>query len=510
MARGRQIANTYSIPAPTGGLNARDAIANMKETDAVVMTDMFPTPSDVELRNGSLTVNTDLPGWTETLAHYSGPVIKKLFAWSSGKIYDVSTSGAVGSAVVSGLTNSRAQVINMGTPGGHFLLTVNGADKLRGYDGTSWYADGAGTHDITGVDTANIIGIQLFKQRVWLIENNTFHAWYLPVQSIAGAASDFDLSSLFKLGGYLMAMATWTIDNVAGLQDYAAFISSEGEVALYQGDDPSDATTWSLVGMFRIGRPIGRRCVIKVGSDVLVICADGAFPLSKALLTDRTQLQDAITNKIQNLINNDVKAYNANFGWQPILYPIGNKLIINVPQVENNTQYQYVMNTINGSWCKFTGWNAACFEFFNDGLYYGGNQIVVQCDVGQSDDGADILGDCLPAFSYFKSKGQEKQFTMARPIFSAEGQINAAIEMNTDFALKPPVSTPTFEGSSGSAWDVSPWNTSPWGVGLQTTKHWQTVNGVGYAGALRINVVANNISVSLQSIDYMYQIGGVF
>lgn len=31
-----------------------------------------------------------------------------------------------------------------------------------------------------------------------------------------------------------MAMANWTIDNASGVDDYAAFITSEGEVALYR------------------------------------------------------------------------------------------------------------------------------------------------------------------------------------------------------------------------------------------------------------------------------------
>jgi hypothetical protein len=42
--------------------------------------------------------------------------------------------------------------------------------------------------------------------------------------------------------------------------DYAAFITSEGQVAVYSGADPASSTTWSLVGVFDIGAPIGRRC----------------------------------------------------------------------------------------------------------------------------------------------------------------------------------------------------------------------------------------------------------
>jgi hypothetical protein len=84
-------------------------------------------------------------------------------------------------------------------------------------------------------------------------------------------------------------MATWTIDNVSGMDDYAAFITSEGEVAIYQGYDPAQISTWSLIGIFNIGRPIGTRCIARHESDVLCITADGITPLSKALLTDREQ-----------------------------------------------------------------------------------------------------------------------------------------------------------------------------------------------------------------------------
>lgn len=505
----RQVTSTASVAAPVGGLNARDALANMDPEDAVILENWFPTPTSVDIRNGYESHATGLPDWVETLMNYNSPTDQELFAISDGDIFDVSSAGAVGVAVVSNLTNSRFQYINVGTAGGAFLLAVNGADKLQGYNGTTWWEDGDGTHDITGFDTSDAIHINEFKNRVWFIEKESFKAWFLGVDAIAGAANDLDLAPLFKLGGYLMVMCNWTIDNAAGIDDYAAFISSEGEVALYKGTDPTSATDWFLVGTFRIGRPVGRRCVLKVGADVIVICADGVFPLSKALLTDRTQLQESISDKIVNLINTDVKSYSDNFGWQPILYPIGNKLIINVPQVENSTQYQYVMNTITGAWCKFTGWDAACWEFFNDGIYFGGDMAVYQADVGLSDNGADITADALPAFSYFKQKSREKMFMMARPVFTAEGIIRAAIAMCVDFNIVTPTSTPSFTGSGGSIWNVAPWNTSFWLSGFQTTKSWITVNGVGYAGALRTIVTANQITIRWQSTDYAFESGGI-
>jgi hypothetical protein len=92
------------------------------------------------------------------------------------------------------------------------------------------------------------------------------------------------------------------------------------------------------------------------------------------MLTDRAQPEDALSNKIVNLINGDVALYGSNFGWDIKLYPLGNKLIINVPQTSGrHTQYQYVMNTITGPGARFTGWNANCFAVMRDVLYFGGN-----------------------------------------------------------------------------------------------------------------------------------------
>ena len=334
-------------------------------------------------------------------------------------------------------------------------------------------------------------------------------AWYLPVSSIAGAAAALDLSTVFKLGGYLMAMANWTIDNAAGIDDYAAFITSEGEVAIYQGTDPSSATTWALKGTFRTGRPIGRRCAIKVASDVMLLTTDGAFPLSKALLTDRTQLQGAVTDKIVNLFTTDVRSYSERFGWQAILHPTGSKLIVNVPSSEGSTSHQYVMNTITGAWTKFTGWNAFCWELMDDVLYFGGSTKVFKADTGGDDNGNNIETDVQQAFSYFGMPGVQKKFTMVRPIFLSEGGITPALKLNVDFESKTPTGTPSFTANSNALWDVSDWDTTDWASGDNILKQWQAAFGVGYAAGLRITTASKNISLRWQATDIVFERGGV-
>lgn len=516
-----EVLDSTSIPSPVGGLNARDSVADMPETDALVLDNWFPSPTEVDVRDGSAYFADFGSHPVETLMSYSGPVTKKLFGVSSDGIYNLTPGGTIASADISPVTNARYQYVNFGTPGGDFLLAVNGADKLHGYSGTAWWTDGDGTHDITGVDSSTFIGINIFKSRVWFTQINSTKAWYLPLNSIAGAATVFDFGSLFYLGGYLVGITTWTVDNAAGLQEYLVVVSSEGEVLVYQGYDPASASTFALAAHFRIGRPIGRRFFAKIGSDVVLLTADGAVPLSQALLTDRSAVNIALSDKIVNLITNDISSYKQNFGWQVILHPIGNKLIVNVPATENVRQYQYVMNTINKSWCTFgyqsaySSWNANCFELFSDKLYYGSNsKYVFQCDVGSTDAQdastmSNITSNATPAFSYFKSKGREKLFGMARPILKINGTVQVAISFNTDFnQTVPNFNYATVSTSSSAPWDISPWDLTAWGGDSQILKDWQTINGVGFSGSLSIGAITS-LPLGWQSTDYTFQVGGV-
>ena len=504
-----RVSRTSSLQAPTGGLNAKDPIAAMKETEAVTLENWFPTPTSVDIRNGMQEHVVGFSDAVETLMLYNNGVTPELFAAAGDSIFDVTSAGALGAAAVTGLANSRFQSVNMGTAGGFFLMAVNGADKLQYYDGTTWDVDGGGTYTITGVNTEDCIHINNFKNRVWLIEKDSFNAWYLPVASIAGAANNLDLSGLFRLGGYLMAMANWTIDNASGVDDYAAFITSEGEVALYKGTDPSSSTTWALVGTFRMGRPIGRRCFCKAGADVLVLTTDGAFPLSKALLTDRSQLNLAATDKISPIFNQDIRSYSAVYGWQPIIHPYGQKLIVNVPKTESVESHQYVMNTTHGAWTKYTGWNAICWEVLGDSLFFGASDGVYQADIGGSDNGSEITCVAQQAYSYFGNRTGIKKWSMARCIFTSNGYVNPAILLNVDFAENRTTVAPTYTYSSGSTWDVAPWDTSSWESGDNIIKNWQTVTGVGYAGSIRVVTQTKELTCRWQSTDFVYEYGSV-
>ena len=101
----------------------------------------------------------------------------------------------------------------------------------------------------------------------------------------------------------------------------AVFVTSWGEVLVYKGTDPSSANTWALVGVWQIGAPVGRRCIMKYAGDLLIICQDGVYPMSSALQSSRVNPKVALTNKIQFAVSDAVTNYGSNFGWQLISFP---------------------------------------------------------------------------------------------------------------------------------------------------------------------------------------------
>ena len=495
-----------TLPAPVGGWNARDGLAGMAENDAVTLQNLFPGTTSVNLRNGFANHVTGYGAQVETLMAYSGAGTTELWSIAGGSIYNATTAGAVGASVVSGLTNSRWQYINVSTSGGNFIELCNGADGVYTYNGTTWTDQSA---SITGVTAANLIGINEHKNRVWFIEANSLRAWYLPTQSITGAAAALDLRAFCTRGGYLMAMGTWTIDAGYGVDDLAVFVTAQGECLVYRGTDPSSASTWALVGVWWLGSPIGRRCFVKYKGDLLLITQDGVLPLSGALQSSRLNPRVALTDKIQSAMTTAVDNYGSNFGWQLMPYPNKNALLLNVPVQTGNSQQQYVMNTITGAWCNFTGWRANCFELFNDELYFGGPTYVAKAWSTAADAGGAILLDGLQAFNKFGSQAQNKRFTMMRPMLLLDSTqtVNGAI--NVDFDQAAPASAIGTVAFTGALWDSAVWDTGLWSDSLAVSKIWQGATGVGYWGAPHIQANITGASLQWVSTDVVLEPGAV-
>ena len=525
-----QYSGSKSIPAPTGGLNARDALANMAETDAIIMDNFFPQPTWVELRNGKKTRGT-FTGLCETLAAYNGVSASQLYAAVNNagtrSIYRVDNlaGGAVGAPVVGGaggtiqaITSTRYDWQQFGTGSAEIVYLVNGVDNPLIYDGTNWQAVTTTSvpYALTGTTPSLLSAVASYHQRLFFIQGGSLNVWYLPIGAIAGALVQLPLAAYFPLGGALVSIITVSIDNASGANDYIAFVSNMGEVVVFTGTDPSSTSTFALSAHFRIGRPIGagRRCWQKLGSDAAIICTDGVVMLSQALLTDRSQTRNTVTDKIRKAFNALAQQFGTNFGWQAQLYPLGSKLIVNVPTTENGASFAYVMNTLNGSWCTFgqlnSPWNAFCWETMGDQLFFGTNGRVCQADTGGDDDGAAINGLVKTAFSYFDDPGELKLWEMARCVFIASGTISIGLALSVDFNNQLPTGTVQLSQGNSAVWNVALWTTPTyWGDALVLSKNWLGIGGLGYAAALTLQVSGLDVGLQWQSTDYIFQKGGL-
>lgn len=500
---------TASLPSPVGGWNALDSVVDMPPSDAVTLENWFPSTTDVLLRYGYSNWATGLVDQVETLADYAGGSTEKLFAWAGTSVFDVTSSGAVGAAVVTALTNARWQYTNMANSAGNWFMAVNGVDNLLLYDGTTWEkVTGVSAHAITGVATTALINVFLFKHRIWFIEKNTLNLWYLGTDAISGAATKFSLQGVALKGGYLVGIASWTIDAGYGVDDLLVFATNKGEVIVYKGTDPASATTWALVGIWEVGSPIGYRCFMKYAGDLLLICQDGLLPLAAALQSSRLNPKVALTNKIQYATSTAISQYGLNFGWSLLYFAKENMLFLNVP-LSVGTQQQFVMNTITKSWCNFTGWAANCWELFNDEPYFGAHGVVCKAWDTLADNGSNINGTAAQAYNYFGTRGRQKRWTLARPIIHANGIPAVQSGMDVDYleSMIAPIST----GSSIplSAWDTAIWDSAMWGGGISVYRQWQGVNGVGFAGSYRLQAATNLVETRWLGTDFVLQEGGI-
>jgi len=434
-------------------------------------------------------------------------------------ITHVGTTATVTTASPHNLITGNRISISGATPSdynGTYVITKTGASTFTYVMSTTPASNATvvGSYTITGITGVNsntFVNVNLFKNRLYFCQNNSLKFWYLDVEAISGPATDFDLGAFYRNGGYLQAMGTWTLDAGYGVDDFAVFVSSMGEILVYQGFDPSDPNNWAMKGLWQMGQTFTRRCFFKWGGDLLLLTQDGLLPLTSALQSDRLDPRINLTDKIYYAVSLACSAYANNFGWQINYLAEANMLILSIPT--NDGMEQYVMNTINKSWARFTGIEAYCFTVSGDqDMHFGGNGYVGLYFTGYSDNNANITATAQQAYNYFDSRGQLKRFTLVRPIFQTDrGLPTVLCGISTDFDTVPLTNQLAFNPATVNSgiWDSAKWDQKNWGGGLVTTKYWQGVTGTGFAASINLNVASQGIDFHWASVDYVMERGGV-
>lgn len=480
-----------TLPPPVGGWNTSKSLASMEPADAVELVNFFPRPTHVESRLGSQQHRIIQQRKIKTLAVFRDiDGAETMLAATNTGIFDASDPGSIvpetSTASLATCTNGRFQWDQFGDGTNNWLILVNGVDKPVYYNGsTAVLVDGASSPAITGITTTNIVHLGVFKERLFFIRSGVLGFDFLPAGAAGGAVSHFDLSSVANLGGYLMAMAVWSRDAGDGPDDYAVFITSQGEALVYSGTDPSSATTWSLVGTFRISRPVGRKCVLKYGADPLILTESGLFPLSSLLASGDERARFAISYKIQSAFSEASRQTVNTYGWTAVSFPQQDMILVNVPHQEEGYHEQFVMNTVTKAWCKFVGWHAEDFVVFDRNLYYCKGDVVYRAWKRTTDEyqaidrgflltyptGTSITHTARGAFNDWGSP-HVKAPAMFLPIVESNRGQGFSAGVDTDFNLAPfPDALVQVETGIGR-WSSARWGISRWGSSTRTVRQW--------------------------------------
>ncbi len=535
------VSQTKSYPAPVGGWNARDSLATMPLTDAVALDNWMPKSSYVELRGGytehtaesvvaittefGLTIVTednDILGTEDTFSGITGNIksllvynavngiSNKMFAVTNSNIYDVTSTGVpVDTGVVR--TDAKHDQVMFGDGSSHWLIATNGVDKPLYYDGTTWTAVDSGTSPaLTGIASTSLIGVTRHKGRLYFIERASLSMWYLPAGVAGGTLTEFDVSADAKRGGFLMAAKSWTRDAGDGQDDVLVLVTSEGDALVYQGNNPSSAANWALVGSFYVGKPLGRRCLTQAGGELVLLTENGAFPLSAALLTASFSNDKALSDKIVQTFTQSARNAADTFGWESIIYPAQQALLVNVPVAEDGTHYQYVMNTQTKAWCRFTDWNAECFAVFNRQLYFARGSAVYKAWTGTADGIDAIKWYGKQAFSQHGYTGLKRP-NMFRPMFQVTGDANYSTAIDVEFNDSAANGGSTVTAAvAAPIWGQMTWGSFIWGGGQSAVTSWgSSAAHPGYWLSGKIRGATNIAAIKWMASDMVFETGGV-
>lgn len=513
----KQTSITKMFPATTKGWIKSGPLAKPTAGGAELLDNFFPTTQGLRLRKGSIKHGT-IDAAVTHLTVYDAGGASKMFAADATQIYDVTTPADPDVAVadvVTGQTSGDYTSFQVATSGGEFLLMFNGADLHQVYDGSAWAQNSPA---ITGVSSDDVGYGWKWKSFVWLIEQQTMDAWYLPTGAIGGAATVFPLGGVFRYGGSLLFGATWSQDSGDGLDDYCLFFTTEGEIAVYQGNNPASATDFSLVGVYRIGKPVHKNAWFRSGGDILITTDDGIVPVSSAVNLDRTGLMSAaITFPIEEAwrLAMDERS-GTSVPFTSTLWHAETMFICGLPTFGALDPVAFVMNSRTGAWCRYVGWNIRCSVVFEDKLFFGTpDGTIVQGEISGADQGQPYTGSVIPMMDTFGSAA-EKNAIAARVVARTNYTFTPQLFVCADYQVETPTPLTADSDEGGNVWDAGVWDQSIWGAisdRKAALSQWQDVAGTGHALAPGLQITTGRTAspdVEIIALHLQLETGGVF
>jgi hypothetical protein len=171
---------------------------------------------------------------------------------------------------------------------------------------------------ITGCENLTI-----YKNRMMASQRNTLNIFYIPAVSanpldpdhwdptdvgkafIVETTGVFTLLGVVSKGGYVLKMFTVASGKQGELADLFCVLTTKGELVVYSGSDPSNSSTWSLLGHYYIAIPLNKNCVCNVEGDVIIATINGFVSVKAILAGGQSQgpLSEALEKRISTLFS---------------------------------------------------------------------------------------------------------------------------------------------------------------------------------------------------------------
>jgi hypothetical protein len=385
------------------------------------------------------------------------------------------------------------------------------------FDGTTWTTiTGVSVPiAITGIATTKLSHVWSYASRLFFIEKGTLNAWYLPVDSLGGAALSFSLAGVFKLGGSLLFGGTWSLDAGDGLDDKWFVVSTEGEVAVYTGVNPSSAADWTKQGVYQITKPMGFKGVMQAGGDLLIATESGLLPLSEAVQKDVAALSMSALSAVIKPRWDALVAERRGTPWEILKWASNSMLIVSLPRTSGQKTLCFAANLETGKWAEFTGWDTRCMAFFGGRGFFGTTTGEInEMDTSGSDNGVPYTCTYVGQFEYIAGGAMVKTMHQAKATFIAGGPFLPKISASADYNILLPTPPNSGQNYISSEWGTAIWGTSKWGgntLTYNTTTRWVSIGKTGFVIAPQMQVtvgISPTPKIELVSIDATYTMGG--
>lgn len=331
--------DVFRLPAPIDGMNLIATDDDLKATEARVLSNYLIYDSGIKQACGDPAVAATYSSASNIGMQFpyidANQVQQELYSHST-KIWRLSTALAstdvTGAAVITSPTWFPC----------YFNKTIflfNGVDTPLTHDLGA--ASNVAAWTGTGPTLTTLIQGCGFKHRLYIVQKDSTKFWYGSTDAIAGAFTAYDLGTVFERPGNLLCAFSWTLNQGLTNTDLIVFLSTTGEVLVYDGDDPGTADSWVLIARGSCPTPVGRQPFVKLSADTGVVTSRGIIPMqsiivgtpaSKPYYSLSRNIKDTVATTIRPVVDSD----------SPFLFAVGS----------DGADSIYVLNYERAAWSR--------------------------------------------------------------------------------------------------------------------------------------------------------------